>query len=134
MANVLTTTLRNPVLQVCLQCGSTQRDEHGCKVANPAALGLATQWKAVAAPLGIRVQKVRCFGHCTAPIAWGVRAENGWGYTFAPAPENPNELAEFLQTWLTASRFGLVPKKEMPPSIRAAYQSRLPSPDYDPHL
>ncbi len=121
------TQLNNPVLQVCLQCGSTQRDEDGLKFANPAALQLATAWEALAAPLGVRVQLVRCLGHCTTPIAWAVRAENAWCYTFAPAPEGADALEEFLKTWLEAPN-GLVQKKAMPASVKAAYQSRLPAP------
>jgi predicted metal-binding protein len=126
--------LRNPVLQVCLQCGSTVRDTEGCKIPNPAALALANQLQKPAQTLGVRVQLVRCFGHCTAPIAWGVRAENGWGYTFAPAPENLQEILSFVKTWVGADHLGLVPKKAMPESIKTTMKSRLPSPDYDPHL
>ncbi len=130
----LPSALRNPVVQVCLQCGSTVRDAEGCKLPNPAALALAESLQEPAQALGVRVQLVRCFGHCTAPTAWGVRAENGWGYTFAPAPENHKDILTFVQTWLSADRFGLVPKKEMPESVKAGLKSRLPSPDYDPHL
>lgn len=128
------TALRNPVLQICLQCGSSQRDAAGCKIANPNALALAEDLKQPAQSLGVRVQLVRCFGHCTAPVAIGVRAENGWGYTFAPAPEKQSDIMEFVQQWLVADRYGLVPKKAMPEGLRSALKSRLPSPDYDPYL
>lgn len=124
-------TTGTPTLFICLQCGSTARDEHGCKVPNPAsnqlaediATALATHHPEAAAKINIRL--TRCLSLCTKPIAWGLRAEGLYNYTFAPAT-SPQSIAQLAAQWLTAPNGGRVPKKEMPEDLRPTFISRLP--------
>lgn len=119
-----------PTLFICLQCGSTVRDESGQKIPNPASNQLATdittalQTSHPEAAGQITIQLTRCLSLCTKPIAWGLRAEDSYAYTFAPAA-TPHAIAQLAAQWLAAPQ-GKVPKKEMPEELRPTFISRLP--------
>jgi predicted metal-binding protein len=112
-----------PAVMVCLQCGSTLRDEAGQKVPNPAAVELAEELRGALEGVPVRVQLVRCFTHCKEPIAWGLRDEGRFAYTFAPAGDVA-EMVEVVKLWLAAEQ-GQVKRKLLPEALQGTLKSRI---------
>lgn len=129
----MNTPAARPTLMVCAQCGSTLRDEHGCKLPNPAALDLADELRVALEGVPVQVKLVRCFTHCKEPIAWGLRDEGRFAYTFAPAGPVADMVA-LVEQWLAAEPAGRVPRKDMPESLRATLKSRIAPVDFDTQI
>jgi predicted metal-binding protein len=120
------TELKKPTLMVCLQCGSSLRDENGQKLPNPEAEKLAATLQAELEDSPVEVKLVRCFSTCAYPIAWGLKAENGPSYVFAPA-ENAAEIAETARVWVEKWAQGQAMKKpDMPDAVRKTLRAKMP--------
>jgi|GEM_PF-6016448 len=113
-------------LFICLQCGMHRRDAEGLKIPNPDALKLADDTAALLKDTPIKVQLTRCLSLCDYPVAWGLRAEDRYAYTFAPAA-TAEDLAATARAWLAnPNPAEKLPKRDMPAAVRSTLRSKLP--------
>jgi len=123
--------MSKPSILVCLQCGSTEPNETGCKVTNPKAVELAKDIRSYldnnhpeqASKLDVKL--VRCLVQCSRPIAWGLRADNLYNYIFSDG-DDPCEIADLAAFWLEEPRKGCMPARTLSPALRKKLRGRLP--------
>jgi len=123
--------MNKPTIMICLQCGSTQRNETGCKVTNPAAVTLAdevqktlsTEHPELAKRLDVKL--VRCLVQCDEPIAWGLRANDLYNYVFSNG-DVASEIVALAARWIDEDRKGCMPARTLPPKLRKNLRGRLP--------
>ena len=124
--------MKKPSILVCLQCGSTERNRHGCKITNPVAVQFADEIRQALAhkyPADapkIDVLLVRCLTRCAEPIAWGLRADELYNYVFAHGGDDPTAVADLAHRWVHEERQGCMPAKKLPPALRQKLRGRLP--------
>lgn len=123
--------MNKPTVIVCLQCGSTLRNETGCKVDSPRAFELRDNVRrhldhdhpAQASKLDVKL--VRCLVQCDEPVAWGLRADDLYNYIFAGG-DDPAEIAALAARWVDEVDSGCMPARTLPPQLRAKLRGRQP--------